>query len=184
VIKINLLASGQAAPRGLRSVAHAGCIIATCVITAGYGLVLHQSRSTLRVRSIEADTRLAEAAQVIRRVEGRRKHHEDLVRRLAAIREALDDRTTSSDMLDLVSRSLTDGVWLTQIKRSLADVQLDGRASSLAEITSLVQQLAANVSFSRGPELRSVSAEEGSDERLLRFQIVGHLTSVAEGSQP
>jgi Tfp pilus assembly protein PilN len=184
VITINLLVGRQTPSKGLRSFAAAGCLIATCLVAGGYGLFLQQSRSTLRAKSIEAATRLSETSHLTSRVEGTRRRHEALTRKLAAIREVLDDRTTSRVLLEAVSQSVTDGVWLTEIKRSLLSVQLDGRASSLVEITDLVQQLGANISFARGPDLRSVSAEDADGERVLRFQIVGDLASVAGDSQP
>jgi Tfp pilus assembly protein PilN len=184
MITVNLLVSRQAPPKGLRSLAEAGCIIAMCLIAGSYGYFLQQSRSALRVRSIEADRHLSETSHLTSRVEGARKRHEDLARKLAAIREVLDDRTTSSDLLEAISRSVSEGVWLTEIKRSRVTVQLDGRASSLSVVNNLVQQLGANVSFARGPDLRAVSAEDADGERFLRFQIVGDLASVAGDSQP
>ena len=91
----------------------------------------------------------------------------------------LDDRGTTRALLEAVSRSVTGGVWLTELKQSFLTVQLDGRASSLAAIADLIHQLGTHASFARGPEVRTASVEDIDRVRVLRFQVIGELAPSA-----
>jgi Tfp pilus assembly protein PilN len=175
VITINLLASGRETSSAPRFLANAACILTICAVALTYGCALQQTRGALRAQALDADTQIAEATSLTKRIEGLRQRHAELVNRLAAVHHALGDRSTSSDLLKVVSLIVPDDVWLTELKRSTDTVELNGRASSLAEITALVRELTAKVTFARNPELRSVTAENADDRLVLRFQIVGDL---------
>ena len=182
MITINLLTGGQGSGRSARAHAQTVCVVLTCIVSAAYGAALQHSRGTLRSRSFEVETRLAESSTVTHEVEKMRKRRDELLKTLGAARVVLGERSSSSDFFEAVSRSLPDGVWLTEIRRSRVGVQLDGRAASLAEINGFVDQLDVNVPFARGPDLRSVSTDVGDDTDILRFQIVGELAPTGEDS--
>ena len=184
MITINLLVGGQAEPRGRRALVPTICIVATCLTAVTYGAVLQQSRGTLRARAVESDSQSTESSILVKRVEDLRKRRDELLRTLAALRRVLEERSTSRDLFEGVSRSLPEGVWLTALNQSLLNIQIDGRAASLAEVTGLVHRLDANVRFTRGPELRSLSAEAADGMSVLRFQIVGELAPTEGDSLP
>jgi Tfp pilus assembly protein PilN len=181
VITVNLLAGRRQSPSAYRSVATAACMLTTCAVALAYGFSLQQARGALRARSLDADAQVADATSLTKRIEGLRQRHAELVRHLAAVRRALDDRATSSELFKIVSRSVPGDVRLIQLKRSAGTVELDGRASSLADITRLVHGLSANLAFARGPELRSVVAESTEDGFVLRFLVVGDLSMEPPG---
>ena len=185
MITINLLVTGRASRRTLGPFLSGAWLVATCVALAAYGWYLRESRTTALARAFASDAQLAELASSAKRLEAARKRQTELIAELAAINRILDDRSTSADLFEAISRSLTDGLWLTELKRSAATVQLDGRASSLAAITGLVHNLGENLSFVSPPEIRSMSAEGlGEGSSILRFQVAGELAPVKHEERP
>jgi type IV pilus assembly protein PilN len=159
-------------------------LVITGLALAAYGWHLRESRTTLVARSLAVDTQLATITASATRLDRARKRQTELVAELARIRLILDDRTTSTELFEAISRSLTDGLWLTEVKRSASMVQVDGRAASLAAIAGLVRNLGENLSFVRPPEIRSMATEGLEGSSVLRFQIAGELAPVTDEGRP
>jgi Tfp pilus assembly protein PilN len=184
VITLNLLANGPAASKRLRPLLNATWLVATCVALAGYGWHLRGSNASLLARSLALNAELAEAARSAKNLDQARKRHADLGARLAMLGRILDERQVTVELFEAVSRSLPDGLWLTDLKRSAATVQLDGRAPSLSAVAALVRGLAENVSFAHPPEIRSVFTEAGESLSVLHFQIAGELALSSNPRRP
>jgi Tfp pilus assembly protein PilN len=176
VIAINLLANGPAESRTARPFPMAATwLVVTCVALTGYGCYLHQSKTMLLARLLAIEAELAEVTSSATNLDQARKRQTELVTTLAALGRILEDRRTSMELFEAISRSMPDGLWLTEVKRSATTVQLDGRASTLSAIAALARRLGENLSFVHSPEIRSVSTEGAEGSQILHFQVAGEL---------
>ena len=126
---------------------------------------------------------LAEVSGSAKSLDQARKRQAELVITLATLGRILEDRQTSMELFEAISRSMPDGLWLTEVKRSATTVQVDGRASSLSAITALVRRLGENLAFDHSPEIRSVSTEGAEGSQILRFQVAGELALADDRAQ-
>jgi Tfp pilus assembly protein PilN len=184
VITINLLVHGQAARRSVRSRLNAVLLLIVCLALAGYWSYLREWQTTLLARLETVDGQASEIRSAAKRLDAERKRHAELAAELATINRILGDRQTSAEVFDAISRSVTDGLWLTEVKRSAATVQLDGRASSLAAIAGIVRNLGENLPLVHPPEIRSVSTEGLGGSSVLRFQVAGELAPAETEGRP
>ncbi len=176
MIAINLLANGPAESRAARPFPMtATWLVVTCIALTGYGWYLRESKTRLLARSLAIEAELAEVSGSAKSLDQARKRQAELVITLATLGRILEDRRTSLELFEAISRSMPDGLWLTEVKRSATTVQLDGRASSLSAITALVRRLGENLSFVHSPEIRSVSTEGAEGSQILHFQVAGEL---------
>jgi Tfp pilus assembly protein PilN len=183
VITINLLVNGQARRRTVRPILNVVCLVATCAALAADWWYLRESRAALLAQSVALDRELAAMTTSATRLDQVRKRQTELVAELATVSRILDDRNTTTELFEAISRSLTDGLWLTEVRRSAGRLHLDGRSSSLAAITALVHNLGRNFSFVRPPEIASMSTEDPTrhdGSSVLRFQVAGELAPVSE----
>jgi type IV pilus assembly protein PilN len=184
VITINLLVNGQARRRTVRPILNGVCLVATCAALATGWWYLRESRTELLAQSLALERDLAETTTSATRFDQLRKRQSELVAELATVSRILEDRSTSTELFEAISRSLTDGLWLTEVRRSAGSLHLDGRSSSLAAITGLVRNLGQNLSFVRPPEIASMSTEGVEGSSVLRFQVAGELASVRDEARP
>ena len=70
-----------------------------------------------------------------------------------------------------MSRSLTDGLWLMELKQQGAVVQMEGRATSLTAVTDFVERLQDSGVFDRPVEIVSTSMELLDDTSVVRFAV-------------
>ena len=184
MITINLLLNGQTAQRSALPRLSAALLVMLCLALAPYWSYLRESQATLLARLEVVDRQLAEIKSAAKRFDAARKRQTELVAELATINRILDDRQTSAEVFEAINRSVTDGLWLTEVKRSSAAIQLDGRASSLDAIAGVVRNLGEHLFLVRPLEIRSVSTEELGGSSVLRFQVAGELAPAEMEGRP
>lgn len=184
MITINLLVNGQARRRTVRPILNGVCLVATCAALTADWWYLRASRTAFLAQSLALDRELAEITTSTTRLDQARKRQSELVAELGAVSRVLDDRNTSTELFEAISRSLTDGLWLTEVRRSAGSLHLDGRSSSLVAITRLVRNLDQNFSFVRPPEIGSMSTEGVEGSSVLRFQVAGEFAPVRDELRP
>ena len=89
-------------------------------------------------------------------------------------RELRKNQTQPAVILDQISRSLPDMLWLTEVKQQAADLTISGRCTSLTAISDFVANLEATGYFKRPVELLDSQAEQsrtGSTEVLIKFSV-------------
>ena len=149
MIRINLL--GVERPRARKAIAFdvgqrltlaAGLIVVAAVLGIGWWYW------TLSSESRQLDTQLAEAQQEATRLrsllaevqqfEGRR---EQLRQRVALINQLRSGQSIPVQLLDHVSRSLPDMLWLTTMEQREGQVTLEGRSTTLIALSDFVGSL-------------------------------------------
>jgi len=134
-------------------------------------------RETAQVElDIEAQRREEQRLQqVITEVRDFEARRERLQQRVGLIEELRRGQTAPVHMLDQVSRSLPDMMWLTRMTQTGYDVTMDGNCLSLTSLSDFVANLEGSRYFARPVEIVTsevVPATQTSPE-LIRFTVKG-----------
>ncbi len=135
-------------------------------------------------RAIDAQAALAAVAvtrlqETAHRMEQAAERERDLNERLAVAERFRAAQRGPVALLDTISRSLADGLWLTELRQAGTTVQLDGRALSLAAFTDFIGRLQTSGHFARPMDIVATSTETVSEVPVVRFAIRGEVASLA-----
>jgi type IV pilus assembly protein PilN len=134
-----------------------------------YGLTKRDEQLHAELTAARAEKqRLAPILKEVERYDARKK---ELQQRVSLIEELRKNQVGPVHMLDEISRSLPDRLWLTDMKQTGDDVQLDGRTSSLSSLADLVANLEASGYFKRPVEIISSEEEKANDKDLIKFSV-------------
>ncbi|MGD9903844.1 MAG: PilN domain-containing protein [Vicinamibacterales bacterium] len=118
------------------------------------------------------EQRLQQVILEVRDFEARRAR---LEQRVGLIEELRRGQTAPVHMLDQVSRSLPDMMWLTRMSQTGYDVTMDGNCLSLTALSDFVANLEGSRYFARPVEIVSseVVAATQTTPELIRFTVKG-----------
>ena len=183
MIRINLLRTAPAPARArLAGPAAAVPLACAAVLLAGaVGIGWWYWSLTRAEQSVAAE--LATARQEAERLKGviaevaqfeRRK--EQLKQRVDLIEELRANQSVPVKLVDAVSRSLPEMLWLTHMKQSGADLVIEGRSTTLIALSDLVGNLGNSPVFERPVELvdsqaESAAAGAAGTGELIRFTL-------------
>ena len=108
----------------------------------------------------------------------------NLLARMRVIEQLQQSRSATVHFFDEIINTLPDGVYLTSIKQSGADVTLDGNAESNGRISAYMENLDASPWF-KDPKLVIIKTSEKNHLRSSDFELkVTNLTKATDNSQP
>jgi type IV pilus assembly protein PilN len=179
VIKVNLLATvpGAAAPREWlpreqrSAAAGLGLLVVTALAIGGWWYVLSRQQAAVDVTTAREQaelTRLKDAAKLVDQLAARKA---ELSQRVDLINRLRDIKRAPVSLLETVSRSLPDGLWLMDLKQTGMVVQIDGRAMSLTPVTDLAERLQNSGLFQRPVEIVTTTTERIEDTEVVRFSM-------------
>lgn len=179
MIKVNLLATSPGVtaprewlPREQRSaLGGATVLLVTALGLGGVWYYQHAQGREIDTKMAAADaemTRLKVAAAVVERTTARKT---ELAERLALIERLRASKRAPVSLLETVSYSIPEGLWLLEIKQAAAVVQIDGRATSITAVTDFTERLQTSGFFLRPVEILSTATESIDDVGVVRFVI-------------
>lgn len=181
MIKVNLLATSPGAavaaprewfPREQRSaLGGVGVLAVTALTLGGYWYYQGLQRADIETQTAAAQTelvRLKDAAALVERTNARRT---ELTERLALIDRLRASKRAPVSLLETVSYSVPEGLWLLEMKQSAQTVQVDGRATSITAVTDFTERLQSSGYFLRPVEIMSTATEAIDDTPVVRFVI-------------
>jgi len=179
MIRVNLLANtpGTAppkvwVPREQRSAAIGlAMLFATTAGIGGTWWYLNQARATTEESIARSEARLEELKDELQVLEAARLRKTDLEQRLALIERLRDGKRAPVTLLQTVSGSVPDGLWLTEIKQTAAAIQIDGRATSLTSVTDFAETLQQSGLFKMPVEILTTLNEVVEDTTVVRFAM-------------
>jgi type IV pilus assembly protein PilN len=147
-------------------------VLAGAVTYVGWDyLALMKSDAQLRAELVATRAEKQRLAPILKEVELFDQRKKELQERVALIEELRTNQVGPVHMLDQISRSLPDRLWLTEMKQTGEDVQMDGRTSSLSSLADLVANLEASGYFRKPVEILSSEEEKNNDKDLIKFSI-------------
>lgn len=189
MIRINLLAVDR--DRGRRRAARfdqstrltLACLLILVGTASALGFwawSLHRRTAALDAQIAAAQTQARRLQSVIQQVQGFEKQRSELQQRVALIEDLRKGQGEAVHLLDELSRSLPDLLWLTEMKQHGDLVTIDGQCTSLTALSDLVAHLEASSYFKKPVELvgsQTQPAKAGQPEDLIKFTIKAQLAA-------
>jgi Tfp pilus assembly protein PilN len=97
----------------------------------------------------------------------------DLRERLGLIDRLRATQRAPVMLLDTISRSLAEGLWLTELRQTGASVQLEGRAISYSSLTDFIGRLQVSGRFVRPIDIVNTTTETVAETAVVKFVIRG-----------
>ena len=192
MIRVNLLATAPGAeaprewiPREQRSaVLGVALLFVTGAGVTGWWWHLGQQRADVEARLATAEANLVRLKSAAVLVEQASQRKAELAERLSLIERLRGAKRGPVNLIETVSFSVPDGLWLIEIKQAGADVQIDGRAMSLTSVTDFAERLQTSGLFKRPVEIVTSIAETFEQTDVVRFLVraeaVGVLAPIPE----
>src|SRR6185436_3820945 len=95
----------------------------------------------------------------------------ELAERLGVIERLRAAKRAPVSLLETLSQSLPDGLWLLEIKQTNASVQVDGRAMSISAVTDFTERMQNSGLFQRPVEILTTSTETLEETTVVRFAV-------------
>jgi type IV pilus assembly protein PilN len=183
LIKINLLAVER--DRGKRKVKFefgskvpvaCGFILVLTGLGVGWWFWSLQREAkdlTQQIADAHAETqRLQSVIQQVRQFEDQRAQ---LQQRVTLIEQLRKGQTGPVHLIDQVSRSLPEAMWLVDLKQTGNDVAIEGRCMTLNALSDFISSLETSNYFDRPVEIVDSSVEPGSPTtpELIKFSVKG-----------
>jgi type IV pilus assembly protein PilN len=193
VIRINLLRAARAPERARIATPAAAVplICAAVLLVAAAGLGWWYWSLARQEEAVAAE--LVTARQEAERLRGVIAEVTQFERRQAQLRERIDlieqlrvNQSVPVRIVDAVSRSLPEMLWLTQLKQTGPDLVIEGRSTTLIALSDLVGNLGNSSVFERPVELIDSQMEPAGSggaatgiQDLIRFTVKARLAGAA-----
>ena len=181
MIKINLLAVDR--DRGKRKAKFpiaervtVGCsliLVAAALVVGLWYWSLKNESIALDQQIVQAQQETARLQSVISQVRQFDLRRGQLQQRVTLIEQLRKGQTGPVHLLDQVSRSLPDSMWLTELKQTANDVFIDGRCTTLTALSDFVSGLETSNYFDKPVEIvdsKVLPAAPGTPE-LIQFSV-------------
>jgi type IV pilus assembly protein PilN len=115
-------------------------------------------------------TRLHSVIQQVQQFEQRKAQ---LQQRVALIEQLRKGQTGPVHMLDQISRALPSMLWLTELKQTNDDIQIDGKSTNQTGVAEFISNLEASGYFKRSIDIISTSTETSPQPpgELIKFTL-------------
>jgi type IV pilus assembly protein PilN len=185
MIRINLLsvekpiaASASSGPKISFNLSEKAGPIAALFVLAGCSgyialdyLNLQRQDAGLHQELVAARAEKARLQPILREVEKFEAQKRDLQQRVNLIEELRQNQVGPVHMLDQISRSVPDRLWLTEMKQTGEELQLDGKTSTLSSLADFVANLEASGYFVKPVDITNSEEEKGKDTDLIKFTV-------------
>jgi type IV pilus assembly protein PilN len=185
MIKINLLAVERKAKKSravVISPAHRVTIAASFILIAtilgiGWWFLSLRQRSAQLDRDIaRAEAETVQLRTVLAQVQKFEARKAQLTQRVTLIEQLRRGQSAPVHVLDQISRSVPDRLWLTELKQVGQDFTINGFAASMPTVSDFVANLADTKWFKRPVEiLESQIESDPKTGEIVKFSIKGVL---------
>lgn len=153
MIRINLLAEGRRptavrrarkvdlAERDWTHISLVAAIVLGVLVTAGYWFLLDRRERAVREDVVEAEAEVERLRPILEEVEEFKAKQADLERKIEVITNLKNAQTGPVRVMDAVSRSLPELLWLDQMDVSATSIRLSGRAFNVNAVSNLIENL-------------------------------------------
>jgi type IV pilus assembly protein PilN len=180
MIRVNLLKTsgtekqksrGFLPPEQRNAVMGLAMLVGSAMLVGGYWWYLGNERAGVQARIGEAEAELVQLQKASELVDQANARKAELTERLTLIDRLRASKRGPVMLLQTVSTSVTDGMWLLEIKQQGTSVQVDGRALSLTSVTDFTERLQNSGFFQRPVEILATSIEVVEETPVVRFSV-------------
>jgi type IV pilus assembly protein PilN len=194
VIKVNLLAvdrdrvKRKAAKFSFGGAGGQKSTLAASLILVATALLIGWWYWSLNNTSAEIDRQIAEAQRetirlqsIIKQVQQFEARRAQLQQRVTLIEQLRKGQTGPVHLLDVISHSLPDTMWLTDLKQTGNDVLIDGQCMTLTSLSDFVSGLESSGVFAGPVEIVDSQAQPPTPTtaEVIKFTVKAHPVSTA-----
>jgi len=186
MIRVNLLTTGPGAapprdwvPREHRSaLLGLGMLLVTAVGVGGWWWYLKYQMASAEVRIADGEAKLEQLKDAVKLLDAATARKNELAERLALIDRLRTAKRAPILLLETVSRSVPEGLWLVEIKQVGTMIQVDGRAISLTSVSDFAEGLQRSGLFKMPVEILATGTEVVEDTDVVRFSLKAEAATV------
>lgn len=181
MIRINLLAGERERPKkklgfevGQKLTIGCSLILIGAALFVGWRYWSLSSESTQLAAEISAaQQETARLHSIIQQVQQFEQRRAQLSQRVVLIEQLRKGQAGPVHMLDQISRALPPMLWLTELKQTGTDVQIDGNCTTLTGLSDFVANLEASGYFKRSIEILNTQTQPLAQPpgETIRFSI-------------
>jgi len=185
MIRINLLAVERERPRRQRmviapaqrvTIGAALIIFTTVLVIGGWYWSLHTESTRIDDEIARAETETQQLRSVLAQVQKFETRKAQLQQRVTLIEQLRRGQTAPVHMLDEVSRSVPDRLWLTGMSQQGALFTIDGQTTSLTALSDFVTNLESSTWFTRPVEIVDSQVDHNPQTgELVRFTVKANM---------
>jgi type IV pilus assembly protein PilN len=147
-------------------------ILIGAVLYVGYTTwSLYQQGQELEMSLAQAKEEEQKLQAVLRQFEAFEARKKQLEQRVKLIEDLRRDQGKAVHLLDKVSTSVPDRLWLTDMKQTGDSIQMDGQTSTLTALADFIGNLENTGYFKRPVEIISSNEEKINAMELIKFQM-------------
>jgi type IV pilus assembly protein PilN len=193
MIRINLMSQTREKPRrrapsaslvgsGQKITVACTLILALAVLGTGWwywSLRKEAAKLTDDIAAAEAETKRLQTLIVqVRQFETRKAQLQERVTLIETLRRG---QSSPVHVLDAISRSVPDMLWLTQLDQKGPDLTIEGRCMNLTSISDFVDNLGRSGWFKKPVEIVNSQVETGATgaTELIKFTVKAQVVSPA-----
>jgi type IV pilus assembly protein PilN len=157
-----------------------GCsfiLIATVLGIGWWYWTLSKQSAKLDSDIANAQAEAARLNSIIQQVQQFEQRKQQLQQRVGLIEQLRKGQGGAVRLLDQISRSLPETLWLTEMRQQGSDLVIDGRCTTLTSLSDFVASLTQSGYFSKGVELvqsqvdAPAAATATGTPSLIKFQV-------------
>jgi len=183
VIRINLLAAERERTKkkavtfgtaGQKMAIGCSMILLLAVLFIGWRYwALARESNQLDAEIAAAQQETTRLHSVIQQVQQFEQRKAQLQQRVALIETLRKGQTGPVHMLDQISRALPTMLWLTELKQTNDDVQIDGKCTNQTAVAEFISNLEASGYFKKSIEIISTATETAAQVpgELIKFTL-------------
>lgn len=181
MIRINLLAVDRertkrkaASPGGQKVAVGCSLILVMAALVVGWWYWSLQNQSAeLDQQIIDAQREAARLQTVIQEVKAYDEQRAQLQLRVTLIEQLRKGQTGPVHLLDQVSRTLPDTMWLVEMKQTANDIVIDGRCTNLTALSDFISGLEGSNYFAKPVEIVDSVVEAATTlaPETIRFSV-------------
>ncbi len=146
---------------------------------------LTQEEATVEEEIVAANQETARLRPIIAEVTKFEARRQQLQQRVQLIEQLRKGQGVPVQLLDQVSRSLPDMLWLTAMQQKEGDVTIEGRSTTLVALSDFVGNLAGTEFFKKPIEIVDSQVESGNSAQgpeIIKFTVKAQLSSPPGGA--
>jgi type IV pilus assembly protein PilN len=194
VIKVNLLSvdrdrvKKKASKFSLGGIGGQKSTLAASLILVATALMIGWWYVSLNASSKELDEQIAEAQRetirlqsVIKQVQQFEARRAQLQQRVTLIEQLRKGQTGPVHLLDVISQSLPDTMWLIDMKQTGNDILIDGQCMTLTSLSDFISGLESSGVFAGPVEIVDSQAQPPTPTaaEVIRFTVKAHPLTTA-----